>query len=79
MAESTCANKVVGIFIKFYAPLYILDTKPTTSPVIPPPTLIIKSDRFRFAFRSLRKKSFTTFNDLFFSFALNLKKKDYNF
>ena len=47
MAESTIASRVVGILIKFIPLLKILATKPATSPVMPPPMLIIKSDLFK--------------------------------
>ncbi len=48
MAESTCANKVVGRLIKFIPLLNILATNPTVSPTIPPPTAITKSERLKF-------------------------------
>ena len=53
MAESTCANKVVGRLIKFIPLLNILATKPTVSPTIPPPTAITKSERLKFPCNNL--------------------------
>ena len=41
--ESTCANKVEGIFINFSPLLYMLAAKPEISPVMPPPTDIRQS------------------------------------
>ena len=37
--ESTCANKVVGMFINFIPLLNKLAANPPVSPVIPPPTV----------------------------------------
>ena len=48
IAESTWARSVVGILIKLIPLLYILATNPATSPVIPPPTPINKSDLLKF-------------------------------
>ena len=53
----------------------MLATKPATSPVIPPPTPIIKSDRLKFFDNSIFKKKFTLFRDLFFSLALKYRIK----
>ena len=55
MAESTCANKVVGRLIKFIPLLNILATKPTVSPTIPPPTAMTKSERLKFSCNNLFK------------------------
>jgi len=41
--ESTCASKVVGIFMNFIPLLKILAAKLETSPVIPPPIDIKQS------------------------------------
>ena len=48
IAESTCASRVVGRLIKLIPLLKILATRPATSPVIPPPTAIIKSALLKF-------------------------------
>ena len=55
--------------------LKILATKPATSPVIPPPKAIIKSDLLKFLESILPKRLFTFINDLFFSLAKNGKNK----
>ena len=41
--ESTCANNVVGMLTNLIPLLKILDAKPDTSPVIPPPIEIKQS------------------------------------
>ena len=41
--ESTWDNNVVGILINFIPLLKVLDAKPATSPIIPPPNEIIQS------------------------------------
>ena len=43
------------MLIKLIPLLKILATKPATSPVIPPPTAIIKSDRLKFLDNNLFK------------------------
>ena len=48
--ESTCDNRVVGIFINFRPLLNILAAKPLMSPVIPPPTEIKQSSLEKFFF-----------------------------
>ena len=44
----------------------MLATKPTTSPVIPPPTLIIRSVRLKFLDNKIFKKLLIVERDLFF-------------
>ena len=45
----------------------MLATNPTKSPVIPPPTPIIKSDLLKFFDSNLFKKKFTELKDFAFS------------
>ena len=55
------------MLIKLIPLLNILETKPTTSPVIPPPTAITRSVRLKFLEKFF--KVFDFFIDLFFSLA----------
>ena len=64
----------MGILIKFIPRLKILATKPDTSPVIPPPMLIIKSDLLKLSLNNFSKILFTVLIDLDFSLALKFKK-----
>ena len=52
--------------------LNTLATNPTKSPVIPPPTPIIKSDLLKFFENKLFKKKVTKLRDFTFSFASKL-------
>jgi len=61
--------------MKFIPLLKILETKPATSPVIPPPNPIIKSDLLKFFEIILFKKKFTVLIDFFFSLGMNGKIK----
>ena len=51
----------------------MLATNPTKSPVMPPPTPIIKSDLLKFFDSNLFKKKFTELKDFAFSLELKLK------
>ena len=51
--ESTWDKSVVGIFINFIPLLKILDAKPLTSPVIPPPIEIKQSSLEKFLFNKI--------------------------
>ena len=53
--ESTCDNKVVGMFINFKPLLNKLAAKPLTSPVIPPPIEITQSSLDKFFFSRIFK------------------------
>ena len=53
--ESTWDKSVVGIFINFIPLLKILDAKPLTSPVIPPPIDIKQSSLEKFLFNKISK------------------------
>ena len=59
--------------MKFNPRLKILATKPTTSPVIPPPKPINKSDLLKLLIKSLFKKKFIVLK--FFDFSLELNEK----
>ena len=61
--------------VKLIPILKILATNPATSPVIPPPKPIIRSDLFKFLDNNIFKKLFTIFIDLFFSLASNGKNE----
>tara|TARA_Y100000591_G_C21807045_1_gene685555 strand:- start:756 stop:947 length:192 start_codon:yes stop_codon:yes gene_type:complete len=60
---------VVGILIKLIPLLKILEINPAVSPVIPPPTLIIKSERLNFFSKSSFKITLTYLKDFDFSLA----------
>ena len=75
-AASTCDNNVVGTLIKLIPLLYILETKPAKSPVIPPPIPIIKSDLLKFLDNNLFKKKFTELS--VFAFSLEVKLRTVN-
>ena len=51
--ESTCASKVVGIFMNFIPLLKILAAKLETSPAIPPPIDIKQSFLWKLFFKSI--------------------------
>ena len=68
--ESTCDNKVVGKLMNCNPLLNKLAAKPLTSPVIPPPMLIIQSCLEKFLFNNIFNISLTLFRFLFFSLAL---------
>ena len=65
--------------MKFIPLLKILETKPATSPVIPPPMLIIKSDLFKLFESNLFKYLLTVFKDFNFSLEAKYKKLIDNF
>ena len=66
----------MGILIKLIPLLKILETKPATSPVIPPPTAIIRSDRLKLLLIIIySNNNLLIFKDLFFSLALKDKNK----
>ena len=70
--ESTCASKVVGIFMNFIPLLKILAVKLETSPVIPPPIDIKQSFLWKLFFKSISNNLFAVFWLLLIS--LELKK-----
>ena len=70
--ESTWANNVVGMLTNLMPLLKILDAKPDTSPVIPPPIDIKQSFLWKFFFKSIAKILLTLIWFLFSSLALKI-------
>ena len=70
--ESTWDKSVVGIFINFIPLLNILDAKPLTSPVIPPPIDIKQSSLEKFLFNKISKILFIILKFLLASLALKI-------
>ena len=60
--ESTCERSVVGILTHFNPLLKVLDAKPDTSPVIPPPIEIKQSFLLKFFFKRIDKILLTLFD-----------------